>query len=206
MLILTNGHTPAPLAEPLSDDVCRAILERTCFGHFAFARNGHVDAVPIRFAFLEGWLYFRADAAMRADIRHNHWAVMSVVDRLDSTHFASVVARGTCYATEDTGSAQGDAAALRGILRLRDRVPEPIARPRRDSRTSIVFRLHVDALHGSTTFVPCPAGGEDFSWAPPSHAARPAESSDEDARADDDGMREPRADRRPSGNALVEAT
>ena len=191
MLILTNGHTPAPLAEALSDDACRAILERTCFGHFGFARNGHVDAVPIRFAFLEGWLYFRADAAMRADIRHNHWAVMSVVDRLDATHFASVVANGACYATEDTGSPQGDADAFRGILRLRDRVPQPMPRPRRDSRTSIVFRLHVDALRGSTTFVP-PAGGEDVSEAPHSHAASPAESSDEDARADDDGMPEPR--------------
>lgn len=204
MLNSTNGHSAAPAAGAISDEACRAVLERTCFGHLAFARNGHVDAVPIRFTFLEGWLYFRADAAMRTDIRHNRWAVMSVVDRLDATHFASVVARGACYATEDTGSPQGDAAALRGILRLRDRVPERNTGPRRDSRTSIVFRLHVDALCGSTTFVPCPAGGEELSGATHSHAASTAESSDEDARADDDGMREPPADRQPSGDVLME--
>lgn len=200
----SNGQTLAPLAAAISDDACRAVLERSCFGHLAFARDGNVDAVPIRFAFLEGWLYFRADAAMRANIGHNRWAVISVVDMLDSTRFASVVARGACYVTEETGTARGDAGALRGILQLRDRVPRTITRPRRDSRTSIVFRLHVDELSGSTTFVPCPAGGEDFSAALHSHGRSPAESSGDDARADDDGMREPRADQQSSADVLME--
>jgi nitroimidazol reductase NimA-like FMN-containing flavoprotein (pyridoxamine 5'-phosphate oxidase superfamily) len=200
----SNGHTPAPLAAAISDDACRAVLERCCFGHLSFAREAHVDVVPIRFAFLEGSLYFRADSAMRANIDHNRWAVISVVDMMDSTHFASVVAHGACYATEETGSPRGDAAALRGILRLRDRVPRTITRPRRDSRTSIVFRLHVDTLRGSTTVVPCPAGGEDVSAALHSHASGSAESSGDGARADDDGMREPRDDRPSSGDVLTE--
>lgn len=194
----SNGHTPEPLASPISADACRALLERMSFGHLAFARDGHADAVPIRFAFLEGWVYFRADAAMRTIIRHNRWAVICVVDMIDATHFASVVARGACYATEETGSSRGDANAFRGILRLRDRLPATATRPRPDSRSTIVLRLHVDALSGSTTVVPRPAGGAGPVRAVHLHDGYSRETAGDDARADDDGMREPRADRESS--------
>jgi nitroimidazol reductase NimA-like FMN-containing flavoprotein (pyridoxamine 5'-phosphate oxidase superfamily) len=200
-----NGQTPAARAAAISHDACRAVLERCCFGHLSFAREAHVDVVPIRIAFVEGSLYFRADSAMRANIDHNRWAVISVVDMMDSTHFASVVARGACYATEEAESSSGDAAALRAI-RLRERVPAVTSRPRRDSRTSIVFRLHVDSLRGSTTVVPSPAGGDGALRALHNHTRNQAESSGDDARADDDGMREPRADRQSSTDVLTETS
>jgi nitroimidazol reductase NimA-like FMN-containing flavoprotein (pyridoxamine 5'-phosphate oxidase superfamily) len=154
----TDALAPAvPFPKALTVDACNAVLERSCFGHLAFARDTHVDMVPIRFAFVEGWLYFRAGAAIRDAIGHNPWIAISVTDMLDETHFASVIARGACYQTERTGSAVGDAAALRGIKQLRDRVPVSMAPARRSARDAIVLRMHVDDLRGGTTFVPCPA-------------------------------------------------
>jgi nitroimidazol reductase NimA-like FMN-containing flavoprotein (pyridoxamine 5'-phosphate oxidase superfamily) len=140
----------------LTADECRAVLERVAFAHLAFTRNSHVEALPIRFAFVEGWLYFRANSVLRAAIAQNAWVVVTITDTLDPTCVASVIARGACYATDHTGSASGDAAALRGIMRLRD--PAPVApRTSRAQRTSIVFRMHVDQLRGSRTIGLSPA-------------------------------------------------
>ena len=199
----TNGPTPDPIAGSLSGDACRAVLERSRFGHLAFAREGIVDVVPIRFASLEGSLYFRADAQMRIDIGHNRWAVISVVDMLEPNLFASVVARGACYATEDTGSSKGDAAALRGIRWLRDCSPGETQRSSRDTGTTIVYRLHVDGLRGSTTVV-SNSDCVDSVARPHVHVGLRAESSDDNARANDDGMRQPRPDL-PSPDARMAA-
>jgi nitroimidazol reductase NimA-like FMN-containing flavoprotein (pyridoxamine 5'-phosphate oxidase superfamily) len=191
---LRNGSSSVASRKALSPDECKSVLERNSFGHLAFTRQSHVDAVPIRFGFVEGWLYFRANAAMRDDIGHNAWVLVSVVDMLDATHFASVVARGGCYETERTGSLAGDVAALRGIVR--DRAPTAARRSQMTARTSTVFRLHVDELRGYTTLVPCPAGEVDPVKSSHEHqVVSRAESVGDDARADDDGMAEPRADR-----------
>src|SRR5690242_11621190 len=101
-----------PAASPftaLSVNACRAMLERTCFGHLAFVRQTHVDALPIRFAFVDPWLYFQADHALRHALGHNAWVAVSIDESVDATHMASVVARGACYATERTGSRDSDA-------------------------------------------------------------------------------------------------
>jgi nitroimidazol reductase NimA-like FMN-containing flavoprotein (pyridoxamine 5'-phosphate oxidase superfamily) len=170
-------RTSPPLSGALDADQCNSVLARTCFGHLGFALKAHVEAVPIRFAFVEGSLYFRANRAMCLAIASNRWVLISVVEMVDATHFASVVARGTCYETEHTGTTNGDAAALRGIVELRDRAP---ASPRvaRGERKSIVFRVHVDDLRGRTTFVPCPAApSHAFKSRRPQVARTPLESA-----------------------------
>jgi nitroimidazol reductase NimA-like FMN-containing flavoprotein (pyridoxamine 5'-phosphate oxidase superfamily) len=140
----------------LTTDECKALLGRVAFGHIAFTRSSHVEALPIRFAFVEGWMYFRANSGLRAAIAQNPWVVFVVVDLLDPLRVSSVIARGTCYATEQTGSATEDAAALRGIMQLRDPAPDA-ARTNRAGRTSIVFRMHVDQLRGYTSLDVAPA-------------------------------------------------
>lgn len=133
------------------------MLERNCFAHLAFVRRTHADVVPIRIAFSGGWLYFRADRALSGTIGHNAWVAITVSERLSSTRFASVVVRGTCYATERTGSRSGDAAAFRGILKLRDRAPATAAQARRVERTLVILRVRVEELRGTLSVVPCDA-------------------------------------------------
>jgi len=115
-----------------------------------------VDAVPIRFTFLDGWLYFGADAALRKEVGHNVWVAVAVAAPAQSDRWVSVVARGTCYATEHTGTAAVDAAAQRGIVRLREQAGAPRPGTRRAARTSVVFRMHVEEMRGRMIDAPCP--------------------------------------------------
>jgi hypothetical protein len=166
-----------------------------CFGHLSFARQGRLDALPTRYAFVDGWVYFRADRKLREVIAGAPWLVLSVTEVADDTHFTSVVVHGGCYETQVTGSTAGDAAALRGIKELRDRSSVGRGKKGRVSRTSIVFRLHCDEMRGLTTFVPCPAGERPYDAVELQHirdAAR-EHTANEDERGDDDGMAQPNA-------------
>jgi nitroimidazol reductase NimA-like FMN-containing flavoprotein (pyridoxamine 5'-phosphate oxidase superfamily) len=166
------------------------VLRRICFGHLTFAREGRVDVLPIRYTFLEGWVYFRADLKLRDVIAGAPWLALSVTELADATHFTSVIVHGGCYETQDTGSIAGDAAALKGIMELRDRSSTVRSTEDHGSRTSTVFRLHCDDMRGVTTFVPCPAGERPFDAAELQHMrdAGREHTVTEDERGDDDGM------------------
>jgi hypothetical protein len=131
------------------------VLARTCFGSLAYNDHGRIAATPIRLVFVEGWLYFAAAGELRRAIASDSWAVISVSDVLDAQHVASVVVRGHCVEAQHTGSERSDAAALRGIVRLRDREPAAAGQLRRRSRTHSVLRLRVDQPRGATTRLPC---------------------------------------------------
>ena len=145
---------------PMKTADCEALLRRACFGHLAFASERHADVRPIRYVYREDWVYFRADPSLRKVIAASPWLVLSVTELQNPTHISSVIVRGGCYEAEATGSALGDAAALQGIMELRDSAPANLGRAPRVRRSSTVYRLHVDELRGVTAFVPCPAGGE----------------------------------------------
>lgn len=177
----------------LSQEECQATLGRTCFGHLAFAGPEQADVLPVRFAFVEGWLYFRADMALRHAIATNPQVTLAVTELRDITHFDSVVVRGGCYETRMTGAMEGDAAAARGILQLRD--PPPIARPldkSRVPRTLTVLRLRADEMHGTTTFVPCQSAEHAYDDVEFQTLRETGwhQTGRDDARADDDGMAE----------------
>jgi nitroimidazol reductase NimA-like FMN-containing flavoprotein (pyridoxamine 5'-phosphate oxidase superfamily) len=178
------------LDTPMKTADCEAVLRRACFGHLAFAWERNADVRPIRYAYREDWVYFRADLSLRKIIAASPWLVLSVTEFQDRTRVSSVIVRGGCYETESTGTTFGDAAALQGIMELRDRAPVNPERAPRVRRTSTVFRLHVDELRGVTAFVPCPAGErlDDASEMQPLHEAGREQTAGEDERADDDGM------------------
>jgi nitroimidazol reductase NimA-like FMN-containing flavoprotein (pyridoxamine 5'-phosphate oxidase superfamily) len=138
-----------------------SVLNRVCFGHLAYSSGSHVGVLPVRYALREGWLYFRAGAGLRAIISRNPWVCISVTEPHEGARHASVVVRGGCYPTEETGSAGGDAQALRGVVALRDRTRVgPRTTPRQ--RRLAVFRLHIEEIQGSITLVPCPASARPY--------------------------------------------
>ena len=143
----------------LSRDECIRVLDRTRFGHLTFVHRGHVEAVPIRFVSVEGWLYYRATAALRDAISSNPW-VGVIVSESDGFQATSVVARGGCYPTERTGSPDSDARALRGIMQLRDDVRRGVVRTDRADRASIVFRMFLEELRGRRLRLPDRGLGE----------------------------------------------
>jgi nitroimidazol reductase NimA-like FMN-containing flavoprotein (pyridoxamine 5'-phosphate oxidase superfamily) len=156
-----NFATAAPVstnASSLSREACTSLLARSCFGHLAFANRTEPQILPVRLVVSEGWIYFRADRVLARAIRHNAWVAVTVSERIDATHVASVIANGACYATDRTGSWKDDAAALRGIVKLRDRVPSSVTGRRRMERTQTIFRVHLEDVRGTITVVPCDQG------------------------------------------------
>jgi uncharacterized protein len=138
---------PAAVLRPLSPRQCEAVLARNMVGRVAFAQHGHVSIAPMLYLFVDGWLYARADAAMRAAIRHNRWVAVEVAEVKGVSDWQSVVARGACHATTEGGSAVDDAVA-QAIARLRRKVPEmSLAGSAAQFRTAI-YRVHVDELTG----------------------------------------------------------
>jgi nitroimidazol reductase NimA-like FMN-containing flavoprotein (pyridoxamine 5'-phosphate oxidase superfamily) len=176
--------------EILTHAECEDLLRRTCFGHLTFAREGHLDVLPVRYAFVDRWVYFRADVKLREVIAAAPWLVLSVTEAADTAHFRSVVVHGGCYETENTGSMACDEAALRGIMDLRDRPSAGRLQGHHLTRTSTVFRLHCDQMRGVTTYVPCPAGARPFDASELQHIrdAGREHTVSEDERGDDDGM------------------
>ena len=140
----------------LTANECLDVLGRVCFGHLAFSRGRHVGVIPVRYALQEGWVYFRADEALRDWITRSPWLCLSVTELRDDTRHTSVVVRGGCYTTESTGTATSDAEALRGIVALRDRARVGPTPRQQGDRTLSVFRLHAEEMEGSITLVPRP--------------------------------------------------
>jgi nitroimidazol reductase NimA-like FMN-containing flavoprotein (pyridoxamine 5'-phosphate oxidase superfamily) len=166
---------PAAVLRALSPRQCEALLARNMVGRIAFAHRGQVNIAPMLYVFVDGWLYARADAAMRVAIRHNRWVAVEVAEVRGVSDWQSVVVRGACYSTTAGGST-ADAAIPDAIAHLRSQIPE-MSRPGSGApfRTTI-YRVHVDELTGYTA-----------------HASRPrrerraAEAAEQD-RANDDGM------------------
>jgi nitroimidazol reductase NimA-like FMN-containing flavoprotein (pyridoxamine 5'-phosphate oxidase superfamily) len=187
-----SGSSPDGEAILTTTD-CLEVLGRVCFGHLAFSRGRKVGVLPIRYALLDGWVYFRANSALRDWIARSPWLCLSITEVRDETQHLSVIVRGGCYAAESTGSAAGDADALRGIVALRDRakVGPKTTQPR--DRTLTVFRLRTEEMEGSVTHVPCPAGERPYDDLEMDYlrvAGREHTTAD-DSRADDDGMAAP---------------
>lgn len=181
--------------DTLTRSECEAVVERACFGHLSFARQGHADVVPIRYAFREGWIYFRADSDLRGVIAAAPWLALSVTESSDVDHLASVIVRGGCYGAQDTGSSVDDATAMKGLIELRDRPVAGVADDASSRRSSVVYRLHADEMRGLTVFVPCPAPDRPYDEQELQYfrdAGREQTLAD-DERADDDGMAEPLA-------------
>jgi uncharacterized protein len=174
------GRLPAAVLRPLSPRRCEAVLARNSVGRIAFAHRRQVNIAPMLYVFVDGWLYARADAAMRTAIRHNRWVAVEVAEVTGVSEWQSVVARGACYSTTDVGST-ADRALAEGIARLRSRIPE-MSRPGSGARfRTAIYRVHVDELTGYSAR---PSRAGTAAGATRRRAAKAAEQ----ARADDDGM------------------
>ena len=178
--IARAGQLPAAVVRALSPRRCEAVLGRNSVGRIAFAHRGHVNIAPMLYVYVDGWLYARADAAMRTAIRHNRWVAVEVAEVTSVSEWQSVVVRGACYSTTDVGSG-ADPVIADGVARLRSRIPET-SRPRSGVhfRTAI-YRVHVDEIAGYSAR-PSRRGATG------GIADRRAGKAADHARADDDGM------------------
>ena len=150
---------PAPRLRLLSTGECEALLARNAVGRIAVAHRGHVNITPINYVYAAGWLFARADGAMRTAIGRNRWVAVEVAEVNGVSDWKSVVVRGACYVASSRGSAAADAAASRGVARLRREIPEMTSPGAAAGVQPVVFRVHAAELSGCAAAleVPLPA-------------------------------------------------
>jgi nitroimidazol reductase NimA-like FMN-containing flavoprotein (pyridoxamine 5'-phosphate oxidase superfamily) len=142
------ARPPAPRLRVLSREECEALLARNVVGRIAFAHRGHVNISPTNYVYAAGWLFARADDAMRMAIRRNRWVALEVAEVSGVSDWRSVVVRGACYATSASGSASDNAALESGVALLRREVPEMASSDKAVPFRTAIFRVHVDEMSG----------------------------------------------------------
>jgi nitroimidazol reductase NimA-like FMN-containing flavoprotein (pyridoxamine 5'-phosphate oxidase superfamily) len=140
----------------LSPRECAALLARHHVGRIAFAHRGHVSIAPLLYVYVDGWLYARADAAVRTAIRHNRWVAVEVAEVDSPSDWRSVVARGACYSASARGAA-AESTIADGIARLRREVPTLSRSESGAPFRTAIYRVHVDELSGIRASAPGPA-------------------------------------------------
>ncbi len=151
---------PAARLSCIDRSTCEAVLARNSVGRIAFAHHAHVNISPATYVYADGWLFARADAALRVALRHNRWVAIEVAEVRDVSDWQSVVVRGACYATSRSGSTAEDATIARGVTLLRSHIPEMSRAGGESPFSTTIFRVHADEVTGYRAIpAPTPRGG-----------------------------------------------
>lgn len=133
----------------LSHPECEALLGSQHVGRMAFAVDGRVDVEPIHYVFADGWIYGRTShGTKRRALAHRPWVAFEVDDVRGVYDWMSVVAHGTVYFFEPTGSPDERERLAHALELLRVVEPETMADADPMPGRTEVFGLHVDELTG----------------------------------------------------------
>ena len=138
-----------PVFSALSDDECRAVLDRNHVGRLAFLNHGVVDIEPVHYIAADSWIFVRsADGAKLHAFAHNPYVAFEV-DEIDATFdWRSVVAHGTIYVMSEHGdSAEREDFEL-ALDALRSFIPETLTEGDPTPFRNTIYGLHMDRVAG----------------------------------------------------------
>jgi len=155
-----SAHRPsskarrAPRISEMSDDACRALLQRHHVGRMAYSFHDRVDIAPIHYVLSEGWLFARTSHGHKMDVlAHAPWVAFEVDEFDDVFDWRSVVVHGTVHLMEREGSPIDAGHWSRGIALLRGIVPETGTEDDPVAFRALVFGIFIHTMTGrvSTT-------------------------------------------------------
>ena len=138
-----------PHFRTLEKHEAEALLARARIGRLAYAARGHVDIEPLHFAYEGGWIYARTSAGTKLTmVTRNPWVALQADEVEGDFDWQSVVAKGTAYFLEDDPSPRGVALRDSVVALLRNVIPETFTPNDPTPERDVLFRIHVDELHG----------------------------------------------------------
>lgn len=145
-----GGHpVPHPHFRAMTEAECTALLGRHDVGRLAYAHLGHVNIVPIHYAYADGWLYGRTGPGSKlAALRHHPWVAFEVDEVDDVFEWRSVVVRGALYLIARDGPAAERARWDRAVELLRHVVPGTMTPEDPTPERATVFRIHLGEVTG----------------------------------------------------------
>ena len=126
-----------------------AMLRSQHYGRLAFAFRDRVDIEPIHYVYDDGWIYGRTAPGTKLTVlTHHPWVAFEIDEVRDLFEWRSAVVKGTVYFVEPDGSPQQDEVYDRALAALRQLVPETLAEGDPAHARTVVFRIHIDEMHG----------------------------------------------------------
>jgi nitroimidazol reductase NimA-like FMN-containing flavoprotein (pyridoxamine 5'-phosphate oxidase superfamily) len=144
-LSLADMPTPRPVFRELTRADAVALLQRHRFGRIAFTFHDRVDIEPIHFVYHDDWIYGRTAPGTKLSVlTHHPWAAFEVDEVRSDDDWRSVVAKGAIFfLDDDTDDAYEHALAV-----IRRAAPHALTDDDPTPERTILFRMHVDELHG----------------------------------------------------------
>jgi nitroimidazol reductase NimA-like FMN-containing flavoprotein (pyridoxamine 5'-phosphate oxidase superfamily) len=141
--------TTTPVLRDLDFPEIEEMLKSHQYGRLAFSFRDRVDIEPIHYVYEEGWLYGRTSPGTKLTVLAHHPWVAFEIDEVRGLHaWRSVVVKGTVYFVETDGSEVDEEAYRRTVTALRRLVPETLRERDPMPERSVLFRIHIDEMHG----------------------------------------------------------
>jgi len=141
--------SPAPIFRDLDFSEIEAMLTSHTYGRLAFTFRDRVDIEPIHYVYGDGWLYCRTSPGTKlTQLTHHPWVAFEIDDVRSLFEWRSVVVKGTVYFVEPDGGTAQDEAWQHAVAELRKLVPEALRENDPTPGRTVVFRVHIDEMHG----------------------------------------------------------
>lgn len=146
------SREPRPVFRDLDAAESGALLARGRIGRLAYLTPERVDIEPMHYVYDGGWIYGRTSGGTKLRmLLHNPWVAFEVDEVEDLFDWRSVVAKGTVYFADDDETAHGRQLQSHVVEVLRRLVPATMADRDPVPHRTVLFRIHVDELHGRSS-------------------------------------------------------
>lgn len=134
-----------------------SILRDNSYGRLAFTFRDRVDIEPIHYVYDDGWLVCRtAPGTKLTQLSHHPWVAFEVDEVRGLFEWRSVVVKGTVYFVEQDGGDVQDEAWQSSLAALRRLIPETLRPDDPTPGRNVLFRIHIDEMHGRAAGAPAP--------------------------------------------------
>ena len=145
----SSTQTPAPTFRDLDSDAVNALLARNHVGRIAYTYHDRVNIEPISYVFADGAIYMRTSPGSKlSTLAHVPWVAFEVDEIRGPFDWRSVVAHGTVYVLQDSGSSIDRASYRRAVERLRQLIPTALHPDDPVPERRVVIKLYPATLEG----------------------------------------------------------
>ena len=144
---MTTVHRPT--FRELDASEAEQLLARNHVGRIAYSFRSHIDIEPISYVYAEGVIYLRTQPGSKlATLAHAPWVAFEVDEITGPFEWRSVVARGTVYVLNSTGSKLARASYQLAVQHLRTLVPQALDDHDPTPERTVVLQIHPDTITG----------------------------------------------------------
>lgn len=157
-LTLAPMTSSAPVFRDLEFREIEAMLKEHTYGRLAFTFRDRVDIEPIHYVYDDGWLVCRTGAGTKlTQLAHHPWVAFEIDEVRGLYEWRSVVIKGTVYLVEPDGSPEAGEKWSSTVAVLRRLMPSALTPSDPVPHRNVIFRIHIDEMHGRAAVQPEPA-------------------------------------------------